>query len=250
MIHPPRCLGRPVLLSAPPLPRTARKHSDQIPAWRLSHSWDDKADQAVDILEDFGPVDIDRRAEEWKRAGWTGYDVHAQPYTAEQIASERQRYATDYIGDEEALRESEALVGAGTDVGREIKAGEEARVPVTEEQVKIGKRAVERGGVRIHTRIKETPVEETLHLRDEQVKVERKPVDRPAEPGDLEAFEEGTIEVTEHAEEPVVSKEARVVEEVVVGKDVKEREQTVREKARRREVEVEEVGAGPGEKHD
>lgn len=75
-------------------------------------------------------------------------------------------------------------------------------------------------------------------------------MDRPAQPGDLEAFEEGTIEVTEHDEEPMVSKEARVVEEVVVGKEVKEREQTVREKARRREVEVEEVGAGLGEKHD
>jgi len=64
-------------------------------------------------------------------------------------------------------------------------------------------------------------------------------VDRPADPADLNAFQEGTIEVTEKHQEPVVSKTARVVEEVVVGKEAQERTETVRETARRKDVEVE-----------
>ena len=41
----------------------------------------------------------------------------------------------------------------------------------------------------------------------------------------------------------MVSKEARVVGEVVVGKSVAEREETVKDTVRRTEVEVEEIGA-------
>jgi stress response protein YsnF len=52
------------------------------------------------------------------------------------------------------------------------------------------------------------------------------------------------IEVRETAEEPVVSKTARVAEEVVVRKDVTEHTETVRDTVRREEVEVEKDG-GP-----
>jgi stress response protein YsnF len=43
---------------------------------------------------------------------------------------------------------------------------------------------------------------------------------------DMAAFQEGTLEVTEMAEEPVVAKQARVVEEVIVGKEATERTDT------------------------
>ena len=55
----------------------------------------------------------------------------------------------------------------------------------------------------------------------------------------MAGFKERTIEVTETDEEPVVSKQTRVVEEVVVSKEVEERTETVRETARRTEVEIE-----------
>jgi Domain of unknown function (DUF2382) len=55
----------------------------------------------------------------------------------------------------------------------------------------------------------------------------------------IAAFKEGTIEVTETDEEPVVSKRTHVVEEVVVSKDEEERTETVRDAVRRTEVEVE-----------
>lgn len=119
-------------------------------------------------------------------------------------------------------------------------ADNEITLPVIEEQLRIGKRAVQTGEAQVHTTVQETPVEETVRLREEKVNVERRPVDRPVENAPA-AFREGTIEVTEMAEVPVVGKEARVVEEVVVGKEVREREETVRDTVTRTDVEVDEL---------
>ncbi len=119
----------------------------------------------------------------------------------------------------------------------------EVTVPVVEEEVQVGTRQVQRGGVRLYTRVLEQPVEQEVRLREEHVRVERRPVDRPATEADLAAARDRTIEVTETREEPVVAKEARVVEEVVVGKEREERTETVQETVRRTEVEVEPVGA-------
>ena len=52
-------------------------------------------------------------------------------------------------------------------------------------------------------------------------------------------FRERTIEVEERGEEAVVSKTARVREEVAIGKTVEERTETIRDNVRRTEVEVE-----------
>jgi uncharacterized protein (TIGR02271 family) len=116
----------------------------------------------------------------------------------------------------------------------------EAKIPVVEEQLQVGKREVERGGVRVESRVTETPVEENVRLKEERVTVERRSVDRPVADADR-AFKEGTLEVTERAEEAVVSKEARVVEEVVINKEVGERTETVRDSVRRTDVDVQEV---------
>jgi hypothetical protein len=115
---------------------------------------------------------------------------------------------------------------------------------VVEEELQVGKRVVQRGGVRIVQRMSERPVEETVHLREENVHVERHPVSKEATQADLEAFKEGSMELRETAEEPVVSKTARVVEEVVVGKDVKERDEKVKGKVRRTDVDVEQLDEG------
>lgn len=113
--------------------------------------------------------------------------------------------------------------------------------PVVEEELRVGKRSVLRGGVRVYSRIVEQPVEESVRLREEKVRVERQPVNRPASEADLRAGQQEVTEVKEYAEEPVVSKQARVVEEVRVGKDATERTETVRDTVRRTEVEVEDL---------
>jgi uncharacterized protein (TIGR02271 family) len=115
-------------------------------------------------------------------------------------------------------------------------------VPVVQEELAVGKRQVQRGGVRVYSHLVETPVQESVQLREEHVRVDRQNVNRPATEADFSAFEEGTIEFTETAEEAVVSKNARVVEEVVVGKESSERTETIQDTVRHTEVEIEQLG--------
>src|SRR6185312_2244001 len=104
--------------------------------------------------------------------------------------------------------------------------------PVVEEELQVGKRKVQKGGAKVETRVTETPVEQQVNLHEETVKVERRPANRAAKAGDV-AFREGTIEVAETAEEAVVAKRARVIEEVVVCKEGRDRTETVRDTVKR-----------------
>jgi uncharacterized protein (TIGR02271 family) len=117
-------------------------------------------------------------------------------------------------------------------------------IPVVQEELKVGKREVERGGVRVFSRVVETPVNASVDLREEHVNVERRPVDQPISTSDTAAFREQSIELRETAEEAVVQKSARVVEEVVVGKEVSQRQENIHDTVRRTEVEVESLGSG------
>ncbi|MET0626307.1 MAG: YsnF/AvaK domain-containing protein [Pyrinomonadaceae bacterium] len=117
-----------------------------------------------------------------------------------------------------------------------------ASIPVIEEELRVGKREVEGGGVRVRTRVVERPVEEVVRLREERVNVERRPVNRALTDADLRAFREGEFELRERSEEVVVDKSARVVEEVAVNKEVGERTETVRDTVRSTDVDVEQTG--------
>src|SRR5207302_798187 len=97
------------------------------------------------------------------------------------------------------------------------------RIPVVQEDLKIGKRVVKRGGVRVYSQVVEQPVEQDVQLREEHVRLDRRPVDRAATEADVNKLRDQTFEVTETAEEPVIEKQARVVEELVVGKETKEK---------------------------
>ena len=120
-----------------------------------------------------------------------------------------------------------------------VTVAEQATVPVIQEELEVGKRVVERDSVRVHSHVEEMPVEEVVRLREEHIEVERRAVDRPATTSDT--FQEVTIEMTETAEQPVVAKQARVVEEVVVAKTTEEREETIEDTVRRQDVEVEQL---------
>lgn len=129
----------------------------------------------------------------------------------------------------------------------EDKFYDRAKLPVIEENLEVGKQEVETGGARITSRIVERPVEETINLREEHVSVERKAVNRPVDETDVNAFKEEELELTEHAEVPVVNKEARVVEEVSLNKEVEEREETIKDTLRNTEVEAERI---PGQDNE
>ena len=115
-------------------------------------------------------------------------------------------------------------------------SGQEEVIPLAEENIEVGKRMVDHGTTRIRRYVVETPVEREVTLRGERVSIEhRQPVETSV-PG--HAFEERTVEVHETEEVPVVEKTARVVEEVAIRKEETERTETVRDTARREEVEV------------
>ncbi len=120
-------------------------------------------------------------------------------------------------------------------------------IPVVQEELQIGKKEVETGGVRLRSRIVEKEVSENVNLREEKVNIERAAVNRPASEGDLI---EGDIEVVEHAEVPVVNKEARVVEEVKLNKEITERDETINDTVRNTEVTVEKTGDNSSDIND
>lgn len=190
---------------------------------------DEQSDQAADIMNRFNPVDVDERASAWRSEGWSSYDESAPMLTDSEIQSERSRYG-------QTRTEGAGMSATGA-------TGEQTRIPVVEEELKVGKRAVQRGGVRVFTRMTEKPVQESVDLRKERVTVERHAVDQPASEADMAAFKEGSVELRETSEEPVVSKTARVVEEVVVGKEVTQETQNVNDTVRRTDVDVEQLGA-------
>jgi len=216
---------------------------------------DGMVDRAVDILEDHNAVDVEQRASSWNQSGWTGYSSTAKPYTTDEITRERERYRTttptpstvSTVAAGAAATSNRPIPPQPTRRDTSVTGGKETTLPVIEEEVQVGKRTVSRGGVRVYTHVTEKPVEEHVQLRKEQVSVERRPVNRAVSGTDRDAFKEGTIEMTETSEEAVVSKQARVVEEVVVRKDAQERTETVRDTVRRTDVEVEKLGAERGQ---
>lgn len=173
-------------------------------------------EKAIDILDDNGTVDLDQRSDAWRKEGWTGYSA-AQ-------ATPRAALNTP---------------GASTQTSVSGRTGNrEEVIPVAEEQLRIGKRDVSHGRVRVRSYVVEAPVQEQVTLRQENVQVERRPVDRPLS-GNESLFKERVIEAEERGQEAVVAKDTRVKEEITVKKNATERTQTVSDKLRRTEVEVE-----------
>lgn len=185
---------------------------------------DEDVDRVADILEQHNPLSLDREEEVGRT---TDYSTSA---AAAGAAASR---TTGSAAASAAATPPPAQQRTGA------QTGQTNAIPVVEEQLKIGKRSILRGGVRVYSRVIEQPVEENINLREERVRVERQPVNRPVTDADLRDRQDETIEVKEYAEEPIVSKEARVVEEVRVSKDATERTQTVRDTVRRTEVNVE-----------
>ena len=277
-----------------------------------------EVERAADIVERYGPIDIDEQSEKWASgAGMGGMggsmnspgagvmgvgagglqqsqsmslqsdndrlpmnqqslnDPNPMGTTYQEPLSSRDELSTGSYGS--GSGNLQTSMGSGTSLGRDDKsmsgsslqgsslegsaaAGSKlqgasltgsqqrdtgtAAIPVVQEQLKVGKREVQRGGVRVFSRVVETPVNESIGLREEHVNVERRPVNEPISTTDATAFKEQSIEMRETAEEAVVEKSARVVEEVMINKEVSQREQQIHDTVRHTEVEVEQLGAG------
>ncbi len=170
---------------------------------------DEDLERAQALMQRFGTVNLDDRAEQWRSRGWNGFDPDSSLMDEDELAFERDS------------------------------------LPVIQEELVVGKREVDVGGLRVVKRVTETPVSEIVNLRQERATVQRTPANRQATEADFQNFREGTFEVRETAEEAVVGKTARVVEEVSIGREVTNRAETIADSVRRTDVDVERV-AGEG----
>jgi uncharacterized protein (TIGR02271 family) len=189
---------------------------------------DDCVDEAVRVLEEANSVDIDDRSSQWRASGWN-YE------SSDRTGSVGQASAFAGFGSE-ARSSNEAERDLVRDNGREEV------IPIVEENLVVGKRDVNRGGVRVRSYVSEVPVHEQVRLRNERVNVERRRVDQPLSAAEGDAFRERTIDMTATGEEAVVGKNARVVEEVVVSKTAEEHVETIDDSVRKTEVEIERDG--------
>ena len=241
----------------------------------------DEAERAADLLDQYGAVDVDEQAARYGYAGTSGATTSGVGLGAAGMGTDSVRTgmgATNMgMGTTDLTPSGSTSTGMGsvnmntgasdlvsgtsdyntgstgsdfnnsdtdlntTDVNRN-NLNTNQSIPIIEENLQVGKREVETGGVRVRSRIVERPVEEHLRLREEHVSIQRNPVNRPLSDADLSNFKEGTIEMTEHAEVPVVNKEARVVEEVTLGKEVTERDEVVSDTVRKTEVDIDNLG--------
>ena len=169
----------------------------------------DHVDRVTTILEKHNPVDLDERAARFSSTDTTTTRTTTAPATA----------------------------ARGTSAARN---GDDSTMQLAEEQLSVGKRAVGGGTTRIRRFTVSTPVEKQVSLRSEKVTLDRRPVTdgRPIADGN---FADKTIEMTETNEEAVVSKTARVKEEVSLRKEASDRTETVKDNVRRDEVDVEQI---------
>ena len=173
---------------------------------------DDRSDEVTRLMKQYHAIDVHGRAEQWKQKGWTGYEAAAKPLAGSELKAAR---------DEDQL------------------------IPVVEEQLTVGKRAVKSGGIRVLRTVTSRDVSEDVKLHKEHVGVERHAVDRQLTGDEADAaFTNKTIELSETNEEAVVGKSARVVEEVQINKDSDDTTETVHGTVRKTDVKVEKV---PGE---
>ena len=181
---------------------------------------DEHVTQVSDILERHNPVDLDERAASYETTTTTTTTAGATPRPVAAATTKPVAAAT-----------TRPVATSGSDT-----------ISLAAEQLAVGKRAVRGGTTRIHTYVVETPVEEQVTLHNETVHVDRRPVtdSRPVGTAD---FGEKTIEMRETAEEAVVGKTARVVEEIGLRTEGSDRVETVRDTVRREEVEIEEIGS-------
>ena len=165
-------------------------------------------DSVSAILERHHPVDMEDRA--------AGYAVAGGTTTATTTQGR--------------LGAAPVAAAATTGTGEEV-------IALSEEQIAVGKRLVNRGTTRVRRFVVETPVEEQVQLHSERVSIERRPVAAGAVVAGT-AFQDRVIEVKETDEEAVVGKTTHVAEEVVVRKDATDRVETIHDTVRREDVEI------------
>jgi uncharacterized protein (TIGR02271 family) len=154
------------------------------------------------------------------------------------------RGTTDYAGTDTTDYAGQSSGYAGTS-GETLTDEGEVNVPVSEEELQVGKRQVEAGTVRLRKVVRTEHQEVPVELRREDVEIERVPASQATDVPES-AFQEREIEVPVSREEAVVGKEAHVTGQVRVQKTVDTETQTVGDEVRREDVQVDDSSIDDG----
>ncbi len=176
-------------------------------------------DRATEVIDRNDPIDIDEQTS----------DMESSAVDSENSISGNKEIASNNDDFNQNIKETQLQSN-----------NDETAIPIIQEELKVGKRIVQRGGVRVFQKLNETPVSKNINLREEHVSIERHPVNQTADIADLNAFKEGTLEFRETAEEAVIEKTAKVVEEVTINKKTTAHDKVISDTIRSTSVEVEE----------
>lgn len=161
----------------------------------------------------------------------------------------------DVVPDLTAATDAQAVardrvVGEPEMAAYEVAADDDLVIPVREEELSATVREREAGAVRVEKRVVSEDRVLEVPVTEEQVRVERRIVDRGVGAADADAFEEIVIEVPLTTEEVELRKQARVVEEVVVSKEAIQHTEQVAGTVRREEVVIDESTVSPSTSAD
>ena len=203
----------------------------------------DRYDATAAILEKHNPIDVDERSQQYgltdtstTDAGYTGHGGKVEPATS---ATEAGAIGASGLTAGPSTGVNRNNTGVKTEAAGLTEGAEGGTLKLAEEFLNVGKRAVRGGTTRIRRYTVEKPVEENVSLHSEKVVLDRRPVTDGRVLANND-FTDKTISMTEMNEEAVVSKTARVVEEVGLRKEASDRTETVRDTLRKDEVEVKE----------
>lgn len=113
-------------------------------------------------------------------------------------------------------------------------------IQLKEEQVKVGKRQVEAGGIRLRKIVRTETVNQPVQLQREEIVIERVPGNEATAPAG--GFGGEDIYIPLRREEVVIQKDARVTEEIRIGKKVEVDTEQVSAQVRKEELRVDESG--------
>jgi len=184
----------------------------------------DRGEDALGVMLQNGAEYINLHADETSRAGWQQGQAYDANYYQNIDRTQRQ-----YGQYDESL-------------GR-ARSEDEIRVLLREETLTPVKRAEQAGEVEIRKTVHEEQREVPVTLRHEEVTVERHAVDRPLREGEMVGdLQDDVIRVPVYQEQADLEKQARVVEEVVVDKDVIQEQQTLTGTVRREDIDIQKSG--------
>jgi len=140
---------------------------------------------------------------------------------------------------------------------------EQVIIPLYQENVKVGKREVDAGGVRIRKHVTTEPLNQDLELRQETLSIDRLPADQggaatttgqgaattaaaPQEGQLGQPFQEGEITIRLQKEEPVVERSMTQSGKIVAQKRSTTQQTTVKENVRKEQVDIEKQGNPSG----